>query len=110
MSIYLTWFSQSQRFACFSQNILLAHKYHKHEEASENVEAVNNSEEDLKVAGVLTAGNVPVVAMEEVMETGEGPEDAEYGEQLAEENLERNNKEFTTIPFYKVHILRNLNF
>ena len=88
MSIYLTWFSQSQRFACFSQNILLAHKYHKHEEASENVEAVNNSEEDLKVAGVLTAGNIPVVAMEEVMEKGEGPEDAKYCEQLAEENLE----------------------
>ena len=37
---------------------------------------------------MLSAGNVPVVAMEEVMETGEGPEDAEYCEQLAEENLE----------------------
>ena len=64
------------------------HTNHKHKEASEEVEAVNNSKEDLEVAGVLTAGNVPVVAMEEVMEKGEGPEDAKYCEQLAEENLE----------------------
>ena len=68
------------------------HTNHKHKEASEEVEAVNNSKEDLMVAGVVTAGNVPVVAVEEVMETGEGPKDAEYGEQLAEENLERNQK------------------
>ena len=57
-------------------NMFFLHTNHKHKEASEEVEAVNNSKEDLMVAGVVTAGNVPVVAVEEVMETGEGPEDA----------------------------------
>ena len=38
---------------------------------------------------MLSAGNVPVVVMEEVMETGEGPEDAKDGEEFTEEYLEQ---------------------
>ena len=88
LSINLTWSAQFDRFVYFVQNILLANKDQEDEEASEKVAAVNNSEEDLKAAWVLITGSIPVVTMEEIMETREGPEDAENREQLAEEDLE----------------------
>ena len=88
MSSYLTWCAQFQRFSYFVQNIFLENKYQEDEEASEKVEAINNSEEDLKVAWVIITRSVPVVTMEEIMETREGPEDSENREQLAEEDLE----------------------
>ena len=60
----------------FDQDILLAHKYDEHEEASEKVEAVNDSEEDLNVARIFFTGGVAVIAMDEIVEKREGPENA----------------------------------
>ena len=88
LSSYLTWSAQFDRFVYFVQNILLANKDQEDEEASEKVEAINNSEEDLKVDWVIITRSVTVVTMEEIMETREGPEDAENREQLAEEYLQ----------------------
>ena len=62
-----------------SQDIPLADKYQEHEEASEKVEAVNDSEEDLKIAGLVFTGNAIVVAMDKIVEAGEGPGDAQNG-------------------------------
>ena len=89
---YLTWSALFDRFSYFVQNILLTNKYQEDEEASEEVEAVNNCEEDLKAAWVLITRSVPVVTMEEVMKTREGPEDPKNREQLADEDLEPKEK------------------
>ena len=89
LSVRLIFCPQIERYSHFGQDILLADKNQKHEEASEKVEAINDSEENLKIAKVIFTGDVTVVAMNEIVETGEGPEDAKDGEEFAEEDLEQ---------------------
>ena len=57
-------------------DILLADKDDKHEEAAEQVEAVDDPEEDLDVVGVA-AEPVRVVGVEDVVDRGEHPEDSQ---------------------------------
>ena len=57
-------------------HILLADKDDKHEEAAEQVEAVDDPEEDLDVVGVA-AEPVRVVGVEDVVDRGEHPEDSQ---------------------------------
>ena len=57
-------------------HILLADKDDKHEEAAEQVEAVDDPEEDLDVVGVA-AEPVRVVGVEDVVDGGEYPEDSQ---------------------------------
>ena len=69
-------------------DILLADKDEKHEEAAEQVEAVDHPEEDLEVVGVA-AEPVRVVGVEDVVDGGEHPEDSQDQEQLCVEHLKR---------------------
>ena len=73
----------------FFLDIRLADENKEHEEASEKVEAVNDSEEDLNIARIFFTGGVAVIAMDEIMEKREGPENAKDWEEFAVENLEK---------------------
>ena len=77
LSLNLTLSPPAKGCPHLSQDIPLADKYQKHEEASEKVEAVNDSEEDLKIVRLVFTRNAIMVAMDEIVEAGESPEDAE---------------------------------
>ena len=68
------------------QHWFLAHKDQEQEESSEYVEAVNDPEEDLK-EGVVVFTRVAVVTVDEIVEEGEGPEDAKDGEEFTIQDL-----------------------
>ena len=72
----------------FFLDIRLADKNKEHEETSEEVEAVDDPEEDLEVGGVV-AEAPGVVGVEDVVDGGENPEEAEDEEELGVENLRR---------------------
>ena len=76
-----------ERSSHFSQDILLADKYKEHEEASEKVETIHDPEEDLNIFRAIFTRYLAMVAVDDVMETGEGPENAKDGEKFAEEYL-----------------------
>ena len=71
-------------------HICLADENYEHEEASEEVEAVDDPEEDLEVGGVV-AEAPGVAGVEDVVDGGEDPQEAKDEEQLGVQNLRRSN-------------------
>ena len=69
-------------------DVLLADKDEKHEEAAEQVEAVNHPEEDLKVVTVA-AEPVRVVRVDDVVDRWEHPEDPQDQKEFGVEHLQR---------------------
>ena len=65
---YLTWSALFERFSYFVQNILLTNKYQEDEKASEKFEAVNDSEEDLKIARLVFTRKAIMVAMDDIVD------------------------------------------
>ena len=100
LSLSLTLSPPAKELPNLSLNILLADKYQEHEEASEKVEAVNDSEEDLKIAIMVFTGNAIMVSMDEIVEAGEDPGDAQNGEQFAVQTLKNEN----SVRFYNAKL------
>lgn len=70
----------------FTNHICFADENYEHEEAPEEVEAVDDPEEDLEVAGVV-AEAPGVVAVEDVVGHGEHPQEAQHQKQLGVQHL-----------------------
>ena len=69
------------------QDIPLADENDEHEEASQHVAAVDNSEEDLNRLDILTRFSIVVV--DDEMDTLNAPKNAKDQEKLEEENLNK---------------------
>ena len=69
----------------FVHDTLFANEYDKHEESPEEVETVNESEEELEVAGV--GAEALMVAVQDVVGHGEHPEETQHKEELRVEHL-----------------------
>ena len=78
--------SQPEHGAHLLLHVLLADEDDKHEEAPQQVEAVNDPEEDLEVVGVV-AKSIRVVGVQDVVDGREHPEDPKDQEQLGVQNL-----------------------
>ena len=78
--------SQAEHGAHLLLHVLLADVDDKHEEAPQQVEAVDDPEEDLKVVGVV-AKPIRVVGVQDVVDGREHPEDPKDQEQLGVQNL-----------------------
>ena len=78
--------SQPEHGAHLLLHVLLADEDDKHEEAPQQVEAVDDPEEDLEVVGVV-AKPIRVVGVQDVVDGREHPEDPKDQEQLGVQNL-----------------------
>ena len=71
----------------FGPDVPLADEDEEHEEASQHVAAVDNSEEDLNRLDILTRFSIVVV--DDEMETLNAPKNAKDQEKLEEKNLNK---------------------